>query len=89
MIPVMLTIMLIIALLFSISFVVIKRKKAGITGVKTALTSISLYVIAVTNLLAYWFNFLGLVSWSISILLLIAGAYFTKYIPVPKNTREE
>jgi len=82
MIPGILSVILIIALVFSISVVIIKRKRTGITGLKSALTSICLYLMAVTNLLAYWFNFLGLLSWSITIILLIFGAYFTKYIPV-------
>lgn len=84
-IPIMLTIILFIALIFSIFVVINKRKKAGVTGLRTALTSICLYLIAVTNLLAYWFDFLGLLSWSITIILLILGAYFTKYTPVSEN----
>jgi hypothetical protein len=80
-----LTIILIIALIFSISVVIAKRRKAGITGIKTALSSICLYLMAVINLLAYWFDFLGVVSWSITIILLFTGAYFTKYIPVAEE----
>jgi hypothetical protein len=83
--PVILTILLIIALIFSISVVIAKRKKAGITGIKTALSSICLYLMAVINMLAYWFNFWGVISWSITIILLIMGAYFTKYIPVAEE----
>jgi len=78
-IPIILSIILVIALIFSISVVVRKRKNAGITGIKSVLTSICFYLIAITNLLAYWFDFLGLISWSITVILLILGAYFTKY----------
>lgn len=85
MLPIILTIILIIVLIFSISVVITKRRKAGITGIKTALTSICLYLMAIINLLAYWLNFLGVVSWSITIILLILGAYFTKYIPVSEG----
>jgi glucose uptake protein GlcU len=42
---------------------------------------------AVINLLAYWFDFLGIISGSITIILLIMGAYFTKYIPVAEDGR--
>ena len=80
---IILSIILIITLIFSISVVIQKRKKASITGIKSILTSICLYLIAVTNLLAYWFDFMGLLNWSITVILLILGAYFTKYMPVP------
>src|SRR5699024_7171285 len=82
---VILSIILIVLYIFSISVVIKKRKKAGVTGIKSALSSICLYLLAVTNLFAYWFNFLGLLSWSITIILLILGAYFTKYIPVSED----
>ncbi|MEK3988475.1 MULTISPECIES: hypothetical protein [Robertmurraya] len=85
MVPIILSIILIIALVFSISVVVKKRKKAGITGIKSALTSICFFLIAITNLLAYWFNFMGLLNWSITVVLLILGAYFTKYMPISEG----
>jgi len=87
MMPTILSIILIIALLFSISVVIIKRRKAGVTGITSMLSSICLYLMAITNLLAYWYNFLGMISWSITISLLILGAYFTKYIPVSERKR--
>ncbi|MDL4842361.1 hypothetical protein [Aquibacillus rhizosphaerae] len=46
---------------------------------KSALSPICLYLIAITNLLAYWFDFMGIVSWSMTIILLMLGAYFTRY----------
>jgi len=82
MIPIILSVILLIALVFSMSIVIRKRKKAGITGIRSALTSICFFLIAVTNLSAYWFNFMGLLNWSITVILLIVGAYFTKYMPV-------
>lgn len=80
-----LSVILIIALIFSISVVIKKRRKAGVTGIKSALTFICLYLMAIISLLAYWFNFLGIISWSINIILLILGAYFTKYISVSES----
>ncbi len=62
-----------------------KRKKAGITGIKSALTPSCFYLIGITNLLAYWFNFMGLLNWSITVVLLILGAYFTKYMPISEK----
>lgn len=85
MLPVILTIILLASLLFSISVVIKKRKNAGVTGVKTALTSICLYLIAITNVLAYWFDLIGLMSWSVTMILLILGAYFTKYMPASEK----
>lgn len=82
---IILSVILVIALILSIIIVINKRKKAGITSMKSLLTSICLYLIAIVNLLVYWFNFLGLVSWSLTIVLLIVGAYFTKYIPTAQE----
>ncbi|WP_083865528.1 hypothetical protein [Neobacillus bataviensis] len=85
MLPIILSIVLIITLIFSIFVVVEKRKKAGVTGLKSALTSICFFLIAIINLLAYWFNFLGLVVWFINFILLILGAYFTKYMQISEK----
>lgn len=85
MIPIILSVALLIALIVSISVVVYQRKKAGVTGIASALTPICFYLIAVTNLLAYWLDFLGLISWTISVVLLILAAYFTKFMPTPKE----
>ncbi|MFS0637325.1 hypothetical protein AB1K84_15605 [Mesobacillus foraminis] len=82
MVPIIVTIILVLSLGFSISFVIRKRKKAGITGFKSALTPICFYLIAVVNILAYWFNFLGLVNWGMTVVLLILGAYFTRFMPI-------
>ncbi|MGG0740520.1 hypothetical protein [Niallia taxi] len=85
MLQTILSIILIFVLAFSITFFVKKRKRAGIKGIKSALTSICFYLIGITNLLAYWFNFMGLINWTISVTLLILGAYFTKYMPVSEK----
>jgi hypothetical protein len=61
-----------------------KRKETGIKGIKSALTLVCFYLVGITNLLAYWFNFMGLLNWSITVILFILGAYFTKYIPLSK-----
>ncbi len=75
-----LSIILIISLITSVIVLIRKRKKAGVTGMKSTLTSICFYLIAVTNLAAYWFGFLGIFNWILTIILLFAGAYFTKYL---------
>ena len=75
MLQIILSIILIITLILSIIVVVKKRKKAGTTGIKSALTSICFFLIAIINLLAYWFNFI----------LLILGAYFTKYMRISES----
>lgn len=81
---IILSVILVIVLILSIIIVIKKRNKYGIKGIKSLLSSICLYVIAIINLFAYWFNFLGLLSWSLTIILLLLGAYFTKYIPAPQ-----
>ncbi|MGR9050699.1 hypothetical protein ACQ4XT_18850 [Halobacillus faecis] len=73
---------LLLALLVSVSVFIHKRKKAGVKGWKTALTSICFFAIAILNLMAYWLDGLGIISWMITIFLLILGAYFTRYMPV-------
>lgn len=85
MIQIILSVMLIFSLVLSGLIVNKKRKKAGITGIKNALTSICFFFVSVTTLFAYWFDFIGLLSWFISVVLLILGAYFTKYMPAPEN----
>lgn len=60
----------------------IKLKLLFLDVLTTALTPICMYLIAVTNLLAYWFGFMGVYSWSITIILLILGVYFTKNMPI-------
>ncbi|WP_404427422.1 hypothetical protein LG296_02790 [Ureibacillus chungkukjangi] len=80
MLPIILSILLVIALAYSVIMMLQKRKKTGVKGIKPFLSSICLYLISITNLLAYWLDFLGVLSWSITIVLLILGAYFTKYL---------
>ncbi|WP_226671215.1 hypothetical protein [Metabacillus litoralis] len=81
MVELILSIVLLISLLASIYLTVKKRKRLGITGFKTSLTSICFFSIAGVNLVAYWFNLFGMGSWLVTMLLLFAGAYFTKYMP--------
>ncbi|WP_306009217.1 MULTISPECIES: hypothetical protein [Bacillus] len=80
MIPILLTIILVISLPFSISILRKKRKKAGVTGLKSALTSICFFLIAIVNLISYWMGWLGIFNWLMTLILLLAGAYFTKYL---------
>ncbi|WP_085506573.1 hypothetical protein [Thalassobacillus devorans] len=79
---VLFTIIIAVALMVSIIIVIKKRKRLGITGVKSMLTSITFFMIAIINGLAYWFDFLGIASWLITIVLLMLGAYFTKFLSV-------
>ncbi|HDR7915706.1 TPA: hypothetical protein QCY05_005392 [Bacillus wiedmannii] len=85
MLKVMLPIVLILCVAVSMYITYEKRKKAEVKGLKSALTSICFFTLAILNLLAYWFNFGGIFIWLISIVLLLVGAYFTKYIPISKK----
>lgn len=76
----------IIAFIIVIPVIIKKRKKVGATGIKSALTPICFLLIALINILAYWFNFMGLLTWSISVLLLILAAYFTKFLATPESS---
>jgi len=73
-------IILVIAFILSIPIIIRKRNK-GVTGIKSALTSICLLLMVLINILSYWFDFMGLLSSSISLILLILAAYCTRYIP--------
>lgn len=70
----------IIAFVIVIPVLIFKRKQTGVTGFKSALTPICFLLIALINIVAYWFNFTGLITWSTSVLLLILAAYFTKFL---------
>ncbi|MGG1685218.1 hypothetical protein [Pseudalkalibacillus sp. NRS-1564] len=77
--PVLLTIITVIALIVATFIVYRKRKAAGLTGIKSALTPVFLFLIAIVNLLAYWFDFMGMINWVAMMVFLLLGAYFTKY----------
>lgn len=79
--PTISTLLMVLAFGFSINKIIIKRKEAAITGWKTLGTSICFFLIAAINLLAYWFDFMGIFSMALTVLLLMAGAYFTRYLP--------
>ena len=85
--PAILTLLMVIALGFSIKKIIAKRKEASITGWKTLGTSICFFLIAIVNLLAYWVDFIGIISMSLTTLLLVVGAYFTRYLPA--NHKDE
>lgn len=70
----------IVAFIIVIPIIIKKRKKAGISGIKSALTPICFLLIPLINILGYWFNFIGLLTSVITFLLLILAAYFTKYL---------
>ncbi|MBD8014477.1 MULTISPECIES: hypothetical protein [Planococcus] len=79
--PTIFTLLILIAFGFSIKKIITKRKAASITGWKSLGTSLCFFLIAAINLLAYWFDLIGIISLSLTILLLIIGAYFTRYLP--------
>ncbi|MBE7129181.1 hypothetical protein QCI77_12065 [Bacillus cereus group sp. MG9] len=85
MLQAMLPFVLILFLVVSMYITYQKRKKSGIKGLKSALTSSCCFLIAILNLFAYWFHFGGIFTWLFSIVLLLVGAYFTKYIPISKK----
>ncbi|MES9695886.1 hypothetical protein BWGOE8_23500 [Bacillus mycoides] len=85
MFEVILPIVIILALVISIYVTYKKRKRAGIKGLKSSLTSICCFLIATLNLFAYWLHFGGIITWLFSIVLLLVGAYFTKYFPISKK----
>ncbi|MRH43860.1 hypothetical protein GH741_14550 [Aquibacillus halophilus] len=61
-----------------------KLQELGTTGIKPILTTICLYLVAILNILAYLLNSFGIISWFLTILLLLLGAYFMKHMPSKK-----
>ncbi|MGG3925135.1 hypothetical protein ABET51_03895 [Metabacillus fastidiosus] len=81
-----LSIVVVIVLIISIYYHIRKRKETGVNGIKSSLSPICFSLIAITNLFAYWFHFRGIISWGLTIVFLILGAYFTKYLLPPEKT---
>ncbi|ASK61806.1 hypothetical protein CFK37_06365 [Virgibacillus phasianinus] len=79
--PLILTLVFLIIFVISIFINVKKRRAAGITGLKSGLSSICLYAVALINVVGYWFDVLGIASWLLTFGLILAAAYFTKYLP--------
>lgn len=78
--PTITTLIVLFILGLSINKIIVKSKAAQITNLKSLGTSICFLSIAVINLLAYWFDILGIFSMAMTVLLLVAGAYFTRYL---------
>ncbi|WP_082233127.1 hypothetical protein [Halobacillus massiliensis] len=76
-----LTVVIIAGLIISNIITFKKRKKLGITGWRSLLTSICFSLIAIVQIIAYYSGFLGLISWMITMILLLLAAYFTKFLP--------
>ncbi|MGE7888425.1 hypothetical protein ACQKN7_13790 [Bacillus cereus] len=85
MLKVTLSFVLIFFLVIAMYITYQKRKKSGLKGLKSALTSICFFSLAILNMFAYWFHFGGIITVLFSIVLLLVGAYFTKYIPIFKK----
>ncbi|MCD5322333.1 MULTISPECIES: hypothetical protein [Pontibacillus] len=87
----MITTLLWIALIVSIVITIFrairrKRKYGKIGGFKSYLSSISLYATALVNLVAAHMDKLGIVSWTLTLIFILLGAYFTKFIPAEEKS---
>lgn len=87
-IPILLTFFLAAGSLLSL-VIILKRIRNNTTSPKEILTGVCFFLIAANGLLSYWLKYPGLVSWFINIVLLILGAYFTKYLPKSEKNDEE
>jgi len=81
-------IVFLLAMILSIIYLIYRRKKLKITGFKTLVTSLCFYSIALLNMAAYTFNFLGLVTFIATFGLLLLAAYCTKYLPRKEEQHE-
>ncbi|WP_273852061.1 hypothetical protein [Guptibacillus spartinae] len=83
MLEIVLTIIFVIVFIIGIYVQVTRRKRAGLTGIRSAISPICFMISAALNPLGYWFGFLGLYSLLGSMLFLFLGAYFLKEMPGP------
>lgn len=78
---ILLIVVFLFTMMISVLMLISRRKKENITGFKTLLTSLCFYSIALLNMAAYMFNFLGLATFVATFGSLLLAAYFTKYLP--------
>lgn len=79
------SIVFVLSLLGSMTLAVKRRRKAGQSGFKSAVTPLSFYAIAIINFIGFGLNSFGIVAWSSTIVLLIVAAYFMRYSVVSKS----
>lgn len=89
MLEIVLTIVFAIVFLIGIHVQVTRRKRAGLTGVKSAISPICFMISAALNPLGYWFGFLGLTSLLGAMLFLFLGAYFLKEMQAKEEVSKE
>lgn len=61
--------------------IILKKRYRKTNSFKSLLTHICFLLIVILNILAPLTNIPGLLRWSLTFILLILGAYFTKYFP--------
>lgn len=83
MLEIILTIVFVIVFIIGMIVQIRRRIRAGLTGVKSAISPICFMISAAFNPLGYWFGFLGLISLLGSMLFLFLGAYYLKEMQVP------
>ncbi|OLS34017.1 hypothetical protein BTR22_19585 [Alkalihalophilus pseudofirmus] len=80
-----LTLCVIGGVIYSVFYIRKKRREHEITGWKSLVTSICFISIALISAGANLFGMLGMISWGLIIALLLVGAYYTKYLPIPQE----
>ncbi|SDJ76938.1 hypothetical protein [Sediminibacillus albus] len=78
---ILMVITFIISIAVSIFIVYKKSKGYQNIGIKSYLTPVCFYLMAVINMAAILFELLGIISWLITMILLLMAGYFTKYLP--------
>ncbi|MGB7998547.1 MAG: hypothetical protein WCF60_00385 [Anaerobacillus sp.] len=89
MLEIIVTIVFLVVFLIGIYLQISRRKRAGMTGFKSAISPICFMMSAALNPLGYWFGFIGVYSLLGSMLFLLLGAYFVKYMHVPRERVSE
>ncbi len=74
------TILIIIVLAIAINKIITEKKKSATQNLKGLVTSICFLLISVINLAGYWLGVLGIITMTLTVVLLITGAYFVRYM---------
>lgn len=78
--PIIFTLITIAALAFAIRKIRLEKKRTANRDPKSWVTASCCLLIGFLNITAYWFGFLGVVSMTGTVALLLTAAYFARYM---------
>ncbi|KHF38360.1 hypothetical protein [Halalkalibacter okhensis] len=83
----MMIVITIAVVVFSAAILYHKRTKVkNVHGIKGWVSPVCMVLTPVFMLFAHLFDVVGIISWAVFFVLLLVAAYFTKFMPVPKES---